>query len=413
MERTDDIVLDHFFSFNDIVVCPLYMAKKIPAFELKLKETVATVSDYMAFVAKVSATGLLTRYKHDSITAIQGMGIIDLENRELVQLISTDLQVLSTIVKFIQRLLLAQFTYKIKIDAVNFNDQVSFFTKHEFVDPSYDPATRSIIVISKPSMPPAVVEESIKKILTAVRTEKHTISVIVPHIVAEILSKSIYYLNEAMGSFIITRFLPTGEAVLGINSDDVKEGSAVHVDAELTKSPFSFHSHPEHITRTTDAFIAWPSGQDIYSIAKTLTTAYPQILHFVASPEGVWIIKPTFALQLLLKTLAKLDMQKCIKDLLLAIFQKFTQLDLLRMKSTTEASSRHLATEYYISTVGKMTLKYVIPDFDCNKNIVAKFNNSALFAMDYVEWGRFFDIQNVKVTVEYIPDAANGLPIII
>lgn len=406
----EDTTLDHFFCYNDIVIFPSRMLPEIPSFLILLQAFPRfELNNDMAIVAKVETSGILLRESHDSVTKIHGICIIDLQRKELVYIHAESLEIQSELVKYTQHLLLSEFIAKVNIDKPDFNLQAQFFVNHGFINPEYEESTRSIKLICVPRTPESVTIQKINKIVSLTRADRANLTVIIPRVVANVLSKTIHFMNEAAGKLVVTHFTNSGEAVLGINSDDINEGTTSDVSAP-TGSLFAFHSHPDHITNEYNAFISWPSGQDILVVTQSFTTTSPNIGHFVASPEGLWIIKPSFALQALVNLLFKLGLDDCLKSLMDGIYEKYEVFDHNRSRSISPLD-RHRAEDEYRASVAGLTVEQIIPTFPCN--IGKKFRHESLFSIEYIKWKRFSEPENVKITFEYIPDPTKGLPILV
>lgn len=399
-----EITLDYFYCYNDVAVFPVEMIGKIPNF-LKLIShfPITTVTCNHIVLARVTSTDLLTRYSYDTITNVDGMIIFNTSNKSVVYKhgpIITISILLSALIYLIE----PQFTVSLKIDSWNFQEQVSFYVSFGFINPHYSDDMKSIVFVSQKRSPSQLsVLNQVTRLVTALKdTQKNSIDVIIPRSVASMIDKCLHVENEVSGCFYITRFTDKGDIVLGLNSEEISEGSSVNTSLYF-KTYFSFHTHPENEFITQKAYLAWPSGPDMSIIANSFTENIPQIGHFVAGTEGLWIIKPTYELQALMNQVR--DNRKCVNEIVDAISEMYTELEIGRIRKQYNPLERPYVYQQYLTRAASIKFRNLVTrmksDHGCN---FGKYIDSSLFVVSFVEWDRFNDVENnVKITFEYMP----------
>jgi hypothetical protein len=231
--------------------------------------------------------------------------------------------------------------------------------------------------------------------------------------VAVTLSKCLKEINEAAGNLSIVKYILTGTAVMGLNSDNIKSGDEGSVGLPEKYSPFVFHTHPDHITREFKTFISWPSGQDMMVVALSFLQFRDQLVHFVPSPEGLWSIHVTPEFQKLLVTLRSNNSFLCTQTILDAIHKVFTQFETPRSALQIEAIDRYNVGGQYLAATKNYKLSNLFADVpQLNQDCKAEVSVDAqLFNVSLIKWKRFSETadEGVFLTFDYISDIAGGL----
>jgi hypothetical protein len=235
----------------------------------------------------------------------------------------------------------------------------------------------------------------------------------IPKVVATTLSKCINEINEAAGNLSIVKYVDGGMALIGLNSDNIRSGDAGSVGLPDKYSPFVFHTHPDHITREFKAFISWPSGQDMMVVALSFLQYRDQLVHFVASPEGLWSIHVTPEFQKLLVHLRTNNSHPCSESILNAIHKVFTQFETPRLSDTIEAIDRYNIGGQYLATTKNYKLSNLFADVpqlnqDCKTDVS---EDAQLFNVSLIKWKRFSETvdEGVQLTFDYVSDIPGGL----
>lgn len=202
-------------------------------------------------------------------------------------------------------------------------------------------------------------------------------------------------------------------ALIGLNSDNIQSGDEGSVALPDKYSPFVFHTHPDHITREFKAFISWPSGQDMMVVTLSFLQFRDQLVHFVASPEGLWSIHITPEFQRLLVTLRTKNSYPCSQSILNAIHKVFTQFESPRLAKEIEAIDRYNIGGQYLSATKNYKLSNLVADVpqlrqDCNSEVS---DDAQLFNVSLIKWKRFSETadEGVYLTFDYISDIPGGL----
>lgn len=214
-------------------------------------------------VAAVQSEYMLSPATFNSISSVDGIGILNSSLNVLIYLRAVNIPIKTKILRFITSVINTSITCSIPINDVDFDSTVNFYVQNGFILPRYDDNRQSVILKWRKPISKSDTLNTITKIKSAVKNERCWLTIIITQEVAIVFEKIIKFMNEVAGILFINSYNADGEAILGINSDYILEGTIDRSNFDLKLSPFSFHSHPEHITSEYDAFISWPSGQDM------------------------------------------------------------------------------------------------------------------------------------------------------
>lgn len=417
------VTVDHFFAYNDVVIFPSKMMTSFPAFVAKLSSYPPfSIVESDVIVASVQSDFPLTAQSFDSAKRVDGLAVVNSATDELTYLhterSANDLATKSKLVRAITTLLTRDLICFIPLQSSDFEGTTTFLVKNGFVSPAFNQERNAIAMTWMEKIPDSVTLNLIAKIVASVKRDRCSLTMIIPKSVAQTLAKTVSFMNEAGGALFITRYTDAGEAVLGVNSDYIKEGGMAEVAVPSdAASPVTFHSHPDHVTTEYKAFISWPSGQDMRALVVWFLQDRNQLAHFVVAPEGLWIVSLTYEFQLLIKTLKKFRLVQCGNELQRAIYDVFTRFDYARSKAVSPLE-RHRAEADYVTTVAGFkigTLLGLVPSLVASCHVANKYEPYPLFKVSFVKWDRFEEAIGSEVThtVEYAPDERGGLPILI
>ena len=401
-----ELIIDHFFCYNNVVVFPASMSSHLTSFTAHLGKFplfVAESIDNTAVVAEVvpQKDQVLSRSNPNAIQDVNAIAIIDTQLLQLLYLEATKTYVDSKarLLMAIFRLISTSLTVKIPINDINFNQKAAFYVKNGFKTPVYDSDTNSVALTSFHHETAAATLNMVNKIASEFRNNRGTATVLLPKLVAETIAKTVLHNNETSGKFDITAVTTNGELVLGLNSDNMTEGDDRSVG--FISSTFCFHSHPDKITREYQAFISWPSGQDLSTTATTLATDTPILGHFVASPEGVWVIKPTYELQLIMSKLVAAKNQQCIDQVVNKIYSVYSTFDYARHSGSNIPLKRYFAEQAYLEFVADVKLLDIALELPCQ----SFFDDLRLplFSVVFIKWKEIDASNQTAIVFEYLP----------
>jgi hypothetical protein len=409
------VIVDHFFAYNDIVIFPSKMLTTFSTFNAKISMYPPfTLGDSDVIIASVQSDFPLTVLSIDSANSIDGLCVLNSSTDVLTYLHASDLAIKSKLVRAVTTLITRDLVCFVPVQSTDFGATTTFLVKNGFGSPVFDERKNAIALSWMERIPDSVTLNSIAKIVASVKTDRCSITLLIPKAVAKALVKTIGFMNEAAGALFITRYTDGGDAVLGINSDYIKEGGIAEVQVPFDVSPITFHSHPDHVTTEYKAFISWPSGQDMRVLVNFFLQDHNQLAHFVVAPEGLWIVSLTYEFQLLIKTLKKFSLIQCGIDLQQAIYEVFTQFDYARSQSTSPLD-RHRAEADYTTMIAGFkigTLLGLVPSLVTSCHVANKYEKYPLFKVAYIRWDRFEDLSTETThTVEYAPDERGGLSV--
>lgn len=415
------INIDHFFSYNDIVIFPAKMITIFPVFISKINQfPLVKPKINNVIIASVFSHRPLTVKSFDLLERVDGLGVLKLTSPsgiELTYLEATDLNIKSKLILAITTLITRNLICSISINSPTFQRDVTFFVKNGFISPIFN-EKRTVILLTWLEIPPeSATLNTIARIVSSVKTDRCFFTMIIPKSVAHTLVKTVKYMYEAGGVLFITHYTDNGEAVLGINSDYITEGTSTKIDIRLDLSPINFHCHPETKYTEYDIFIAWPSGLDIKTITSSFYTDTNQLAHFIVSAEGIWILSLTFEFQLLINHLKTFKFKDCMIKLLDAIFHTFTATEYFRRKSNITPLDRHKSEAHYTTEIAGFTigkLLALVPTLSKSCTMASQDKKSPLYKLSFIPWSRFDGLSpEVIHTVEYAQDIKGGLPVVI
>jgi hypothetical protein len=404
-----------FFVYDNVAVFPASVADSYPQWTMLIKRLPTTYVGNVAdkvIVSCVASKQLITKDSFDSIFAVLGYAVLDLTTKNLDFISAHDakwkLTILNTIVTKIE----PKLTVTLPIGSVDFDDSVNYFAKYGFVHPRYD-ENNAIVMTYRERISTKTTIDAVTEILTTLKSNVHVLMVFMSKTVAQVLSKCVKFPNEVSGNLSITKYTDSGAAILGVNTDNIFMGGPGQVETPQISRPFAFHSHPDAIIKDFNAFIAWPSGGDMAVVVSEYLRDRDQLGHFVASPEGLWVIKITPEFQNILKPLKSVSPSACTNELLAAIANVYGNYEHDRY-TNIDPLQRHNAGQTYISKVKTYKVSNLIndlPDLARSCNILLS-HDATLFNVDYIKWKQFDDAaQGVMMTFAYIPDPSGGLPV--
>jgi hypothetical protein len=406
-----EVIIDHFYVYNNVAVFPMDTAINFfPNFIQKLIRT-----DYnpisnnrMAVFAAVTSNTLITSNNFD-VLELFGCAIFNLENKT-IEYIKTDSNLTKT-------KLLDVITYNLKNDDVfidmyisnpNFDVDATFLVEYGFVEPKVITDKIRLKYVIRPPIKLTLMQ--IKSVVASLKFNVIVLNMFISKVVANILSKCINEMYEASGNLSIIKY-ENGAAIIGVNSDDIINGTEGTVDLPNKYSPLVFHTHPDHITREFKAFISWPSGQDMMVVALSYLQYRDQLVHFVISPEGIWTIHVTTEFQKLLVKLRTINSYECSKSILEAILRVFTTFENPRLTKSVDAIERHTIGNTYLTTTKNYKLSNLYSDVPQLQEQCANLNilkDVQLYDVSLVKWKQFTD-EGVFLSFDYISDIPGGL----
>jgi hypothetical protein len=367
-----ELSVDDFFCFDDLIVFPVNMLNELTSFTLALRDYPSfTIYDTSCvIVARVSSFGLLSRFNKNSITSVHGMGVLNVKTSHLLYLHATDMTdvtTMSMIIVCMQTVLIPDIIY------------------------DFHPGDKTIQTTLVSTTPQ--ISGGITRSVTTIVLQSYD---------ADIMAKTVDLAVETSGTIaVVSHDDVDGYATFRVDTDSMVRGTTESVVESNGKSHFKFHSHPDSVMCINESFIAYPSGNDMRALARTYTPGYyPHIGHFVASPEGLWVIKPTYDFQCLMIIVSQDD--NYIDTLLDAIHDTYTPLDEKRMKKNTSVLNRCLISQEYLDIISNTRLESISIDI---ARRFTTYKDSILFSVEFIKWSDFHennDLCDIEITFEHL-----------
>jgi hypothetical protein len=409
-----EVVNNHFYVFDNVAVFPSATTLKyFPKFQQKITHTGYNIAYINGIIfAAVTSEHLITERTFDNLKLF-GCAILNTQSK------SIDYFKVEHDSIFIRSRILDVITYTIQGDIYldmhtnnpNFDVDATYFVKYGFIEPRLINGIIRLRYVKRPSTKLTLMQ--IRIAVASLKSNVILLDMFLPKVVATTLSKCIKEINEAAGNLSIVKYDDAGVAIMGLNSDNINSGDKGSVGLPENYSPFVFHTHPDHITREFKAFISWPSGQDMMVVALSFLQFRDQLVHFVASPEGLWTIHITTEFQKLLVQLRTNNSYKCSQSILNAIHNIFTKFETPRSALEIEAIDRYNIGDQYLSTTKNYKLSNLFIDVpqlkqDCNNEFS---EDVQLFDVSLIKWKRFSETvdEGVHLTFDYLSDIPGGL----
>jgi hypothetical protein len=411
-----EVANNHFYVFDNVAVFPIHSTlPKFPLFQRKITNSGYNIShkDGIVFAA-VTSDNLITEDTFDTLRLF-GCAILNVQTR------SIDYFVVENDSTFIRSRILDVITNTIHDDIYldmytknpNFDVDATFFVKYGFIEPLSIHGFIRLRYVKRPSMKLTLMQ--IRAAVAGSKANVLLLNMFMPKVVATTLSKCIKEIYEASGNLSIVKYNDAGVAIMGLNSDNIHSGSEGEVALPDKYSPFVFHTHPDHITREFKAFISWPSGQDMMVVAVSFLQFRDQLVHFVASPEGLWTIHITPEFQKLLVKLRTKNSYTCSQGILQAIHNIFTKFESPRSALAVEAIDRYKVSDQYLSATKNYKLSNLFADVPQLNNVcqndITQDEDAQLFNVSLVKWKHFSETieEGVYLTFDYVSDLEGGL----
>lgn len=409
-----EVVVDHFYVFDNIAVFPAKSAiDHFPKFQQTINNSGYDISNnHRVIFAAVVSDHLITSSTFDSLPLF-GCAILNLQTRAIDYFrVDNDSKVIkSRLLDIITHNIHGDIFMDMYTNNPNFDVDATFFVKYGFIEPILINKVIRLKYVPRPSTKLTLMQ--IRAAVSSLKSNVLLINMFIPKVVATTLSKCIKEINEASGNLSIVKYINGGIALIGLNSDNIKSGDEGSVHLPDKYSPFVFHTHPDHITREFKAFISWPSGQDMMVVALSFLQFRDQLVHFVASPEGLWSIHVTPEFQKLLIHLRNKNSYKCSQSILDAIHKVFTKFESPRSALEIEAINRYNIGGQYLSATKNYKLSNLVNDVpQLNEDCKSEASDDAqLFNVSLIKWKRFSESsdEGVYLTFDYISDIAGGL----
>jgi hypothetical protein len=404
-----------FYVFDNVAVFPIKMiADHFPKFGIKVENSGYEISHNNGIVfAAVVSNHLITADNFDDLQLF-GLAIYN------IQILAIDHFVVENDSLIVKNRLLDVITHNINDVYIDIDVQrtdIEFLIKRGFIEPKLritcDPKCKARInmrYVPRPSTKLTLMQ--VRAIQTSLRYDVLRLQVFLPKIVATTLSRLISEVNEAAGNLSIVKYLENGTALIGLSSENINTGIVGGVHIPDAYSPLVFHTHPDHVTREFKAFISWPSGQDMMSIAMSYLQFRDQLAHFIASPEGLWVVHVTPEFQKLLISLRTTNAYECSKAMMDAIFHVFTTFESPRLAANVEALDRYYTSVQYLEITKTYKLSNLVTDVpslgdSCKKDV---YVDAKLFDIELIKWKRFSNSEEgVQLIFEYVSDLPGGL----
>jgi hypothetical protein len=294
--------------------------------------------------------------------------------------------------------------------------EVRVYNSLGFGDPILENGDR--IITLRKTATPTPEKKLLKQVMAISQIQTFECKTHFPKHVADLLSSYIVKDVEVGGQIKIDEYIkdPNGGsdiAVLGFDPETLIHGSEETFTVAMpysTYQGFSFHTHPDAALRSERLFFACPSVADITAVTDLFLKNYNILAHFVASPEGIWVIhiKPRF--QRILYELKNNNLsKKCQEQLLVFIERPFLDIQEKQRTERTVPNERLRAREKfeYVSKHLKIS-DFVGTDLekDCSKFI--NFNDhTTMYDIDLIKWD-VFEKTKVILTFTYILDPVGG-----
>jgi len=416
-----EVVVDHFFVFDNVAIFPVKAVDAFPNFKNRLFKSEYDVShNHRIVFAAVNSDNLITPSSFDQLNLF-GIAIFNIETKAI------DYFNVDNHLKIVKTRLLDVITHNIPGEIFmdlytknpNFDVDANFLVKYGFIAPILIDKIIRLRYVPRPSTKLTLMQ--IRAAVSSLKSNVLILNMFIPRVVATTLSKCINEINEAAGSLSIVKYSETGVALMGLNSDNIISGTAGAVPPPKKLTPFMFHTHPDHITREFKAFISWPSGQDMMVVVLSYLQYHDQLVHFVASPEGLWSIHLTPEFQKLVVHLRTRNASNCTESILHAIHKVFTKFEQPRLVDTVEAIDRYNIGDRYLSTTKNYKLSNLFTDVpELQQNCKTEVSEDAqLFNVSLIKWKRFSETvdtyfpetagEGVYLTFDYIADIPGGL----
>lgn len=395
-----------FYVYDNIAVFQTRQVKDFPRFSQYLAADIGSLETNRVLFVAVSSQHYITRETFDTCSFF-GFGIVDADTH-LLESISTNYKPVKVRILDVSTHFFPELQIKLYIDNANFDVDVVFLVNYGFEKPAL--IDKFIILKYVSRVTPESTLARIQDIVSSMRRDLYTIKVMIPKVVAETLSKCVKYVNEAAGVLSLVKYNEEGVAILGLNSENIFEGGLDSVAIPEQRAPFVFHSHPDKITREYNAFISWPSGQDMRVVAQQYLLDRDQLAHFVIGPEGIWVIHLTPGFQRILQELKTTGNLDCGDAILEAIYQTFTKFDYARDIST-DPIERHKVSDDYMSAVKNYRISNLFNDVPTAKQICQPqlSEDVRLFDVNLLKWKMFDNKLGVTLAFSYILDMRGGL----
>lgn len=409
-----EVVIDHFYVFDNVAVFPVKSALDyFPNFQNKINNSGYDITNnHRIIFAAVTSDHLITPSTFDNLPLF-GCAVLNLQSKSIdyFKVENDSTTVKSRLLDVITHNVHGEIFMDMYINNPNFDVDANFFVKYGFIEPILINKVIRLRYVKRPSTKLTLMQ--IRAAVASLKSNVLLINMFIPKVVATTLSKCIKEINEAAGNLSIVKYINNGIALIGLNSDNIKSGDEGSVGLPDKYSPFVFHTHPDHITREFKAFISWPSGQDMMMVALSFLQFRDQLVHFVASPEGLWSIHVTPEFQKLLINLRNKNSYPCSQSILDAIHKVFTQFESPRSALEIEAIDRYNIGGQYLSATKNYKLSNLFADVpqlnqDCKTEVS---EDAQLFNVSLIKWKRFSETseEGVYLTFDYISDIPGGL----
>lgn len=410
-----EVTIDHFYVFDNVAVFPVKSAiDHFPKFQQKIYNSGYDIShNHRIIFAAVTSEHLITPTIFDNLQLF-GCAVFNLQISavDYFKVENESMAVKTRLLDVITNNIHGDIFMDMVTKNPNFDVDATYFVKYGFIEPKLINNTIRLRYVPRPAT-----KLTLMQIRSAVASLKPSnilsLDMFIPKVVAVTLSKCLKEINEAAGNLSIVKYILTGTAVMGLNSDNIKSGDEGSVGLPEKYSPFVFHTHPDHITREFKAFISWPSGQDMMVVALSFLQFRDQLVHFVPSPEGLWSIHVTPEFQKLLVALRSNNSFPCAQTILDAIHKVFTQFETPRSALQIEAIDRYNIGGQYLAATKNYKLSNLFADVpQLNQDCKAEVSVDAqLFNVSLIKWKRFSETadEGVFLTFDYISDIAGGL----
>lgn len=409
-----EVVIDHFYVFDNVAVFPVKSALDyFPNFQNKINNSGYDITNnHRIIFAAVTSDHLITPSTFDNLPLF-GCAVLNLQSKSIdyFKVENDSTTVKSRLLDVITHNVHGEIFMDMYTNNPNFDVDANFFVKYGFIEPILINKVIRLRYVKRPSTKLTLMQ--IRAAVASLKSNVLLINMFIPKVVATTLSKCIKEINEAAGNLSIVKYINNGIALIGLNSDNIKSGDEGSVGLPDKYSPFVFHTHPDHITREFKAFISWPSGQDMMMVALSFLQFRDQLVHFVASPEGLWSIHVTPEFQKLLINLRNKNSYPCSQSILDAIHKVFTQFESPRSALEIEAIDRYNIGGQYLSATKNYKLSNLFADVpqlnqDCKTEVS---EDAQLFNVSLIKWKRFSETseEGVYLTFDYISDIPGGL----
>lgn len=424
-EEDVEILVNHFYVFDNIAAFPMSTGRDVfPVFMKRVAAIpVAVSADSIAFVA-VTSQYLITASTFDTLP-IFGLLVINARTKVIEHFhaedIVTQTRLLDTVLhKFISTI---RVNIEITPKTSTQDADLAFLLKYGFANPQRYGSGNTLQLSYKRKYQRKFVFMQILSITAATQTDSHvcTLNLFIPLVVATTLSKCVRFMTESAGNLSIVKYGDmngSAVALVGLSSDNIVEGGESSANLPDAYSPLVFHSHPDKVTREYKAFISWPSGQDMMSVALSYLQYRNQLLHIVAAPEGAWVITLAYSFQRILAYLRRPDKNKCAVALLESIYDVFTRFEQGRLSDLVEPIQRNEIRKKYTEAVRTYTLTRLFKEFpELGKQCKAlSIEDSSLFNTFLIKWDEFgrtpdaiyFGEKGVILNIKYFYDPEGG-----